>query len=79
MSGFLKIPDFFKKSVLRKTAEFSVSDTGDPLILTCLILGGSEKMPSSSNICCMYSNALQITLIIAANSMDPTRLLPQAV
>ena len=37
MSGFLKIRDFFKKSVLRKTAEFSVSDTGDPLILTCLI------------------------------------------
>ena len=36
MSGFLKIRDFFKKSVLRKTAEFSVSDTGDPLILTCL-------------------------------------------
>ena len=36
MSGFLKIRDFFKKSVLRKMAEFSVSDTGDPLILTCL-------------------------------------------
>ena len=36
MSGFLKIRDFFKKSVLLKTAEFSVSDTGDPLILTCL-------------------------------------------
>ena len=36
MSGFLKIRDFFKKSVLRKTAEFSVSDTGDRLILTCL-------------------------------------------
>ena len=36
MSGFWKICDFFKKSVLRKTAEFSVSDTGDPLILTCL-------------------------------------------
>ena len=28
MSGFLKICDFF----LRKTAEFSVSDTGDPLV-----------------------------------------------
>ena len=26
----------FFKSVLRKTAEFSVRDTGDPLILTCL-------------------------------------------
>ena len=36
MSGFLKIHDFFLKSVLRKTAEFSISDTGDPLILTCL-------------------------------------------
>ena len=36
MSRFLKIRDFFKKSVLRNTAEFSVSDTGDPLILTCL-------------------------------------------
>ena len=24
---------------MRKTAEFSVSDTGDPLILTCLLLG----------------------------------------
>ena len=36
MSGFLKIRDFFLKSVLRKTAEFSVSDMGDPLILTCL-------------------------------------------
>ena len=36
MSGFLKMRDFFKKSVLRKTAEFLVSDTGDPLILTCL-------------------------------------------
>ena len=36
MSGFFKIRDFFLKSVLRKTAEFSVSDTGDPLILTCL-------------------------------------------
>ena len=31
-----KTIDFFLKSVLRKTAEFSVSDTGDPLILTCL-------------------------------------------
>ena len=39
MSGFLKIRDFFKKSVLRKTAEFSVSGTGDPLILTCLVKG----------------------------------------
>ena len=38
MSGFLKIRVFFKKSVLRKTAAFSVSDTGDPLILTCLKL-----------------------------------------
>ena len=37
MSGFFKIRDFFLKSVLRKTAEFSVSDTGDPLILTCLL------------------------------------------
>ena len=36
MSGFLKIRDFFKKSVLWKTAEFSDSDTGNPLILTCL-------------------------------------------
>ena len=27
---------FFLKSVLRKTAAFSVSDTGDQLILTCL-------------------------------------------
>ena len=36
MSGFFKIRDFFLKSVLRKTAEFSVSDTGDPFILTCL-------------------------------------------
>ena len=36
MRGFLKIHDFLKKSVLQKTAEFSVSDTGDPLILTCL-------------------------------------------
>ena len=46
MSGFLKIRDFFKKSVLRKTAEFSVSDTGDPLILTCLVIC---YMTSSSN------------------------------
>ena len=38
MSGFLKIRDFFKKSVLRKTADFSVSDRGDPLILTCLAI-----------------------------------------
>ena len=38
MSGFFKIRDFFLKSVLRKTAEFSVSDTGDLLILTCLYL-----------------------------------------
>ena len=38
MSGFLKIRDFFLKSVLGKTAEFTVSDTGDPLILTCLKL-----------------------------------------
>ena len=37
MSGFLKIRVFFKKSALRKTAAFSVSDTGDPLILTCLV------------------------------------------
>ena len=37
MSGLLKIRDFFLKSVLRKTAEFSVSDTGDRLILTCLL------------------------------------------
>ena len=36
ISGFLNIRDFFKKSVLRKMAEFSVSDTGDWLILTCL-------------------------------------------
>ena len=36
MSGFFKIRDFFLKSVLRKTAEFSVSDTGDPFFLTCL-------------------------------------------
>ena len=36
MSRFFKIRDFFLKSVLWKTAEFSVSDTGDPLILTCL-------------------------------------------
>ena len=36
MSRFLKIRDFFLKIRLRKTAEFSVSDTGDPLILTCL-------------------------------------------
>ena len=36
MSGFLKIRDFFLKIRLRKTVEFSVSDTGDPLILTCL-------------------------------------------
>ena len=32
------ISRFFLKSVLRKTAEFSVSDTGDPLILTCLVV-----------------------------------------
>ena len=37
MSRFLKKRYFFKKSVLRKMAEFSVSDTGDPLILTCLM------------------------------------------
>ena len=36
MSEFLKIRDFFLKSDLRKTAEFSVSDTVDQLILTCL-------------------------------------------
>ena len=34
MSEFLKIRDFFLKSDLRKTAEFSVSDTVDPFILT---------------------------------------------
>ena len=39
MSGFFKFRDFFIKSVLRKTAEFSVSDTGDLLILTCLVKG----------------------------------------
>ena len=45
MSGFLKIRDFFKKIVLWKTAEFSVSDTGDPLILTCLpVLSGNLKI-----------------------------------
>ena len=38
VSGFFKIRDFFLKSVLRKKAEFSVSDTGDPLILTCLVI-----------------------------------------
>ena len=40
MSGFFKIRDFFLKSVLRKTADFSVSDTGDPLILTYLMVRG---------------------------------------
>ena len=45
MSGFFKNRDFFKKSVLLKTAEFSVSDTGDPLILTCL---STTKPPCQS-------------------------------
>ena len=44
MSGFLKIRDFFKKSVLRKKAEFSVSDTGDPLILTCLVIVTKSRL-----------------------------------
>ena len=50
MSGFLKIRDFFKKSVLRKTAEFSVSDTGDPLILTCLSLHKIVMSPKGEGI-----------------------------
>ena len=33
----MKIRDFFLKIRLRKTAEFSISDTGDLLILTCLL------------------------------------------
>ena len=44
MNGFFKIRDFFKKSVLRKTAEFSVSDTGDPLILTSSVLTISYRV-----------------------------------
>ena len=36
LSGFLKICDFFLKIRFAETAEFSVSDTGAPLILTCL-------------------------------------------
>ena len=59
MSGFFKIPDFFLKSVLRKTAEFSVSDTGDPLILTCLNVCKNYHVSLSNK----EKNAFDITLV----------------
>ena len=38
MSGFLRIRDFFFKNPFCGKRQFSVSDTGDPLILTCLVV-----------------------------------------
>ena len=50
---------FLKKSVLRKTAEFSISDTGDPLILTCLEMAAhfqkvTETGPSLKQVLLRY-------------------------
>ena len=69
MSGFFKIGDFFLKSVFRKTAEFSVSDTGDPLILTCLleqpsVLGGKEE------ICVLNSFSNKMLVIRTGKSQN---------
>ena len=42
MSGFFKIPDFFFKIHFAEKGRFSVSDKGDPLILTCLPMAKTE-------------------------------------